>query len=172
VIDEALAAMPTNQFITKLPASMGRAKVLRAGAQFTAFRMAAIGGGTELTNAVFAKARYTLVDFWGTWCAPCVFEMPVRHKSCQRFEDRGFSIVSLSTDASIATVDKFRQDKWKMPWTNGWMGPQGNDSPALTALGVMEFPLALLVDSTGKIVAVHDGLRGGALGVTLEKLLR
>jgi len=172
VIDEAVQAMPHDEFISKLPAAMGRGKVLRTGVLFPTFRMAAIGGGAELTNGVFSKARYTLVDFWGTWCAPCVTEMPVLHQAYERFRDRGFSIVSLSTDESVATVDKFRQDRWKMPWTNGWMGPQGSESPALTALGVMEFPLAVLVDSTGKIVVVREGLRGSALEVTLERLLR
>ncbi len=171
LIDEAMAAMPTNRFVSKLPAAMGRAKILRAGAIFPTFRMAAIGGGPELTNEVFTRSKYTLVDFWGVWCPPCVFEMPVLHKAHDRFKDRGFTILSLSTDPAIATVEKFRQDKRKMPWINGWMGPQGNDSPAITTLGVMEFPLAVLVDSAGKIVAVTEGLRGGALEVTLGKLL-
>jgi thiol-disulfide isomerase/thioredoxin len=126
----------------------------------------------DLTNELFARSKYTLVDFWGVWCAPCVWEMPVLHKAYDRFRERGFTILSLSTDASVATVEKFRQEKWKMPWINGWMGPQGNDSPALTTLGVMEFPLAVLVDSAGRIVAVTEGLRGGGLEVTLGKLLR
>ena len=46
------------------------------------------------------------------------------------------------------------------------------DTPALKALGVMHFPLAVLVDSDGRIVAVDDGLRGGALEKTLERLLK
>ncbi len=171
MIDEAERALPGNEFIIKLSPGMGRGKIMRAGATFPTFRMAAIGGGAELTNAVFAQSRYTLVDFWGVWCAPCVWEMPVLHKAYERFSAKGFNIVSLSNDPSLRTVEKFRADKWKMPWVNGWMGPQDRSEPALTALGVMMFPLAVLVDSTGRIVAVSDGLRGAALERTLEKLL-
>ncbi len=171
MIDEAERALPGNEFIIKLSPAMGRGKIMRAGATFPTFRMAAIGGGAELTNAVFAQSRYTLVDFWGTWCAPCVWEMPVLHKAYERFSAKGFNIVSLSNDPSLGAVQKFRAEKWKMPWVNGWMGPQDRSEPALTALGVMMFPLAVLVDSTGPIVTVSDGLRGDALERTLEKLL-
>jgi thiol-disulfide isomerase/thioredoxin len=161
MIDEAERALPGNEFIIKLSPAMGRGKIMRAGATFPTFRMAAIGGGAELTNAVFAQSRYTLVDFWGTWCAPCVWEMPVLHKAYERFSAKGFNIVSLSNDPSLGAVQK----------VNGWMGPQDRSEPALTALGVMMFPLAVLVDSTGPIVTVSDGLRGDALERTLEKLL-
>lgn len=172
IIDEAVIAMPTSPAIASLPNAMGRGRVLRPGALFPTFRMTAIGGGaSEITNAVF-HGKLTLVDFWGTWCGPCIGEMPTLHQTYERFKSRGFNIVSIAADESVATVMKFRAAKFPMPWLNVWAGGQAVDTPALKALGVMSFPLAVLVDSAGRIVAVDDGLRGAALEKTVDRLLK
>ena len=172
VIDEAVSEMPGNRFVSNLPAAMGRDRVLRAGARFPTFRMTAIGGGaSEITNASFG-GRLTLIDIWGTWCGPCIGEMPVLHRAYERFKARGFTILSIAADESIADVQRFRKDKFPMPWLNAWAGGQAPDTPALKALGVMHFPLAVLVDSAGRIIAVDHGLRGNALEKTVESLLK
>jgi thiol-disulfide isomerase/thioredoxin len=171
VIDEAVAAMPGNRFISNLPAAMGRDRVLRAGALFPTFRLTAIGGGsTDITNASF-HGKLTLIDFWGTWCGPCVTEMPFLHRAYERFKDRGFTILSIAAEESVADVARFRKEKFPMPWLNAWAGGQAADTPSLKALGVMHFPLAVLLDGSGRIIAVDDGLRGDALEKTLERLL-
>jgi thiol-disulfide isomerase/thioredoxin len=172
VIDEAVAAMPTNPFVAKLPSAMGRDRVLRTGALFPAFRMTSIGAGAEeITNAAF-QGKLTLVDIWGTWCAPCVGEMPTLHKAYERFKDRGFMIVSIAADESVADVVRFRKNKFPMPWLNAWAGGQAVDTPTMKALGVMSLPMAVLVDASGRIVAVDEGLRGADLETTLGRLLK
>jgi hypothetical protein len=57
-----------------------------------------------------------------------------------------------------------------MPWLNAWTEGSGN-SKALTALGVMRFPLAVLVGPDGKVIAIDVGLRGDTLASTVERHL-
>ena len=76
-----------------------------------------------------------------------------------------------ASDESVTTVDKLRIGKWPMPWLHAWSGA-GLDTAPLKAMGVLGLPTAVLVDSTGTIVAVNTGLRGDALERTLAGLLR
>ena len=171
VIAEAIGAFPTDPDLARLPAALGAQRILRPGVAFPSFRLAAIGGGVaEITNASF-RGKLTLIDFWATWCTPCIEEMPVLHRAFERFKGRGFTILSVSSDESVATVDKLRTGKWPMPWLHAWSGA-GLDTAPLKAMGVLGLPTAVLVDSTGTIVAVNTGLRGDALERTLAGLLR
>jgi hypothetical protein len=83
---------------------------------------------------------------------------------------RGFTILSISSDGSVEAVEKMRREKWPMPWLHAWSGG-GFETPAMKALGILGLPTAVLVDSTGKILAVDTGLRGDALERTLAGLL-
>jgi len=169
-IDEAISAYPQDPILGALPQSMGRRRVLREGAAFPAFRLTSIGEpATEITNATFA-GTLTLVDFWGTWCGPCIVEMPFLHRTHERFRDRGFTIFSIASEESVDVVRTFRAGQWKMPWLNAWTEGSGN-SRALSALGVMHFPMAVLVGPDGIVIAIDTGLRGEDLARTVERHL-
>ena len=169
VIADAIATFPTDPDLARLPAAFGAQRTLRPGVAFPSFRLAAIGGGAEITNEGF-RGKLTLIDFWATWCAPCIEEMPVLHRAYERFKGRGFTILSVSSDESVATIEKLRVGKWPMPWLHAWSGA-GLDTAPLKAMGVIGLPTAVLVDSTGTIIAVNTGLRGDALERTLAGLL-
>ena len=171
VIAEAIAAFPTDPDLTRLPSALGAQRTLRSGVAFPSFRLAAIGGGgAEITNESF-RGKLTLIDFWASWCEPCIEEMPVLHRAYERFKGRGFTILSVSSDESVAKIDKLRLGKWPMPWLHAWSGT-GLDTAPLKAMGVIGLPTAVLVDSTGTIIAVNTGLRGDALQRTLAGLMR
>ena len=169
-VAEAGAMFPADPIIAKLPHSVGSGQVLRVGAHFPNFRLSDLEGTHgDLTNESF-KGKLTLVDFWGTWCSPCVDEIPYLHKAYEAFKSKGFSILSISSDESVDAVKRFRREKWPMPWVHGWSGP-GIDTPALSAMGVMAFPTAVLVDADGKIVAMNATVRGDSLQLTLAHYL-
>jgi thiol-disulfide isomerase/thioredoxin len=121
-----------------------------------------------LTNATF-RGKVYLLDFWATWCGPCVGEMENLHKAYEKFKAKNFEILSLSLDQKPEDVTKFRKDKWKMPWLHTFVT---RDKQVTNAFEVIAIPRPVLVDTNGKIVALDADLRGEQLESTLAKYLR
>ncbi len=138
------------------------------GKNVPAFKVKALGDTTTMyTNETF-KGKMVLLDFWATWCGPCVGEMENLHKAYERFKSKNFEILSFSLDQKPEDVVKFRQDKWKMPWLHTFVT---NDRELTNAFEVVAIPRPLLVDGSGKIVAMEGDLRGSQLEATLAKFL-
>lgn len=116
------------------------------------------------------KGKYYLIDFWATWCAPCVKEMDNLHKAYENFKGKNFEILSLSCDEKPETITKFRQDKWKMPWLNTIIG-NSFDSEIANRFGIISIPRPILVDPQGKIIATDQKLLGDELDKTLTEIL-
>ncbi|MFY9225765.1 MAG: thioredoxin-like domain-containing protein [Blastocatellia bacterium] len=116
------------------------------------------------------KGKYYLIDFWATWCGPCVGEMGNLHKAYEKFKGKNFEILSLSFDGSPEDVNSFRQGKWKMPWLHTFV-ESGFQSELAKRFEVVGIPKPVLVDPTGKIIAVEVDLRGEKLEQTLTKVL-
>ncbi len=125
-----------------------------------------------LTNETF-KGKSYLVEFWATWCVPCVAEMENLHRIYGRYGKRDFEILSLSFDAVPEDVQKFRAKRWRMPWQHGFIGKDefrvGSNSTDY--FEVPEIPKAILVDKTGRIVAAGTDLIGDALERQIVRLI-
>jgi thiol-disulfide isomerase/thioredoxin len=125
-----------------------------------------------LTNDTF-KGKCYLVEFWATWCVPCVDEMENLHKVYEKYRKMGFEILSLSFDAVPEDVQSFRAKKWRMPWQHGFIGKDEFrvGSSSSDYFEVQEIPKAVLVDRTGRIVAAGTDLVGDKLRKELVKLM-
>lgn len=105
------------------------------------------------------RGKVVLIDFWATWCAPCVAELPTVTKAYEQFADDGFVVISISFDADAATARKFATSK-KMTWPQIWA--DGGDKSDLAKLyNVAGIPATFLIGPDGKVVA--KDLRGEKL---------
>ena len=138
-----------------------QAKSVAPGNKYKEIRCMGVDGEEIALSDVAAKNRYVLLDFWATWCAPCMGEVPHLIEVYKQFHDKGFEIYALSIDDDSNAWRTTVKEKG-MPWVNVL-----RKSPKVTEqYGVRGVPSNFLIDcSTGKIVATQ--LRGEAL---LEKL--
>jgi thiol-disulfide isomerase/thioredoxin len=79
------------------------------------FHLPAIDGSGEITNQNLSGKWY-LLDFWATWCGPCLGERAALQKAYGKFKNRSFTIVSISLDETPDKVVSFRANRWSMPW--------------------------------------------------------
>jgi thiol-disulfide isomerase/thioredoxin len=95
------------------------------------------------------KGKVVLVDFWATWCGPCVAELPNVKKAYADLHDKGFEIVGVSFDQDCDALKKF-VEKQKMAWPQfcdggGWQNAINKD------FGINAIPAMYLVDKKGNL---------------------
>jgi thiol-disulfide isomerase/thioredoxin len=140
-----------------------------AGKPVPDFEVALLDEEATVSRSSLLGNHY-LIDFWATWCGPCVREMPNLHSAHERFKDSGFEILSISLDQSVNHIDGFRAGQWKMPWLHAFAEGMF-ESEIATLFEVQGIPKPVLVDPEGIIVAVGSDLRGAALEETLASQL-
>ncbi|MDR6339446.1 thiol-disulfide isomerase/thioredoxin [Filimonas zeae] len=112
------------------------------------------------------KGRYVLIDFWASWCGPCRAENPVVVAAYQKYNSKGFDILSVSLDASQQDWIK-AIEKDGMPWVHVSDLKYWKNAVAVQ-YGVNSVPTNFLIDPTGKIIAKN--LRGAKLDEKLATL--
>ncbi len=122
------------------------------------------GGTFRLTDL---RGKYVLIDFWATWCAPCVAELPRLQSAYARYHEAGFEIVGVSLDESKSAVVDFVRTR-KTPWRQIHNAGAGAD--LVEAFGVNTIPATFLIDPQGVITRLE--LRGPALDQALAKLIK
>jgi thiol-disulfide isomerase/thioredoxin len=122
------------------------------------------GKDLSLTEVV-KKGKYTLIDFWATWCKPCMEEIPNVKKAYDAYHAKGFNVIGVTNDYSM-NAWKNTIAKGGMPWFHV-MGEE-NSKKINSIYGIIGIPATFLVDSNGILIA--QGLRGEDLLEKLEEL--
>ena len=106
-------------------------------------------------NLAQYKGKVVLIDFWATWCAPCIEELPNIVTAYNRYKAKGFDVVGVSLDEAEdkSKLVKFTSNN-KMPWRQVFDG-KGMSSKLATGYGITAVPFTLLIGRDGKIAAVN-----------------
>jgi peroxiredoxin len=125
-----------------------------------------VGGETFDWKAY--RGKVVLIDYWATWCGPCIQELPNVKENYDKYHDKGFEVVGISLDSDSARLERFLAEQ-KIPWACLFKEGAGWDHPMAKYYGVMGIPATMLLDREGKVVSM--GARGGELGRQLASLL-
>lgn len=130
------------------------------------------------------RGKYTLLDFWGTWCGPCIAELPFLARAYAEFHERGFEIIGMDYEKPDQTPDDFAQGVERVGtfvrdrgllWTQARTESIKRLFERRFQIGV--WPTMVLIDRDGRIVSSgredlgEPGLKGDALLQTLAALL-
>ncbi|QZE13043.1 AhpC/TSA family protein [Halosquirtibacter laminarini] len=147
-----------------------RLKVLKRtqiGAIAPDFSMKSLTGEMVRLSDEYKKNKYTLIDFWASWCSPCRVENPNIVKAYNKYHEAGFGVLGVSLDMNRSSLERvIKQDKivWmNVTDLNGWKNSVAD------LYGIKFIPANLLVDRDGRIIARN--LRGDALFKKLDELL-
>ena len=102
------------------------------------------------------KGKVVLVDFWATWCGPCVESFPELEKLYEAHRGEGLEIVGVNQDESLRQLKAFLKDT-PLPWTQVQnLGEDGGEPhPNAQRYGVNAIPFVVLVGRNGKVVKVN-----------------
>lgn len=114
------------------------------------------------------KGKVYLIDFWATWCGPCVEALPDLQKIYYSFKDKGFTILSISADEHAEKIHAFRKKRWAMSWMHTMLR-NGLKDPLAVTFEVIDLPKAILVDENGIILASHADLKKEGLQAILDR---
>jgi len=141
-------------------------KIRLVGEKLPAFAVKDHVNGKSITPQTFA-GKVVLVDFWATWCRPCVAELPTIKSVYDKHHADGFEIFAVSLDSDRARLDAAIAQR-QMNWWHFYDGQKWKNRLAVE-FDVHSVPLNLLVDRKGVVRAT--GLRQQALKKWVTRLV-
>lgn len=152
--------------VDQLKAKLEKMKKADIGAKAPEFSGPTPEGETLALTDVLGK--YTIIDFWASWCVPCRKENPNIVKAYEKYHDKGLNIIGVSLDRDrnswLKAIEDDRLDWYQISHLQFW-----ND-PIIGDYNVRSIPAAFLLDEKG--VIIDKDVRGEALQVKLASLFK
>lgn len=124
--------------------------------------------GSGTLNLHELDESYLLMDFWATWCGPCISDMPKLHDLHEQYKDSDFAIVSISVDEDVERVQSLRNE-WEMSW---YHGHEQQQSSKIREMGIVGIPYYILLGPDRTVLSNDQSvLRGEDFSEILDSYL-
>lgn len=149
LVEEFADVYPNLNATKAMQEKVARYKSVAVGAK--APGLSALTPTGEVLSLADVNAEYILIDFWASWCGPCISQFPDLQKVYQDFKNKGLEVFSVSIDSKAdkwkAAIDKYNLDWLHISDLKAWQ------SELATDYNVTFVPFNLIVDKDGTIVA-------------------
>jgi thiol-disulfide isomerase/thioredoxin len=115
------------------------------------------------------EGRVVLVDYWATWCGPCVAEYPQIRKLYDKYHGRGFDVVGVSMDADRDSLASYLKEK-EVPWVVLNDADAGGKHPSTEYYNIQTVPAMFLIGRDGKVISTT--VEVAQLDALLDELLK
>jgi peroxiredoxin len=139
---------------------------IRVGSQLPDFTLKKFGAGEIKASEL--SSRITLINFWATWCEPCVIELPSLVKLHEKFKSKGFDVVAINVDENPEQVHPRAIQKYGLSF-QVYLDPGQKLSELFD---VQNIPLTVVMDQQRKILFVEPGGRDWNDGATQAMVAR
>jgi peroxiredoxin len=166
ILAEASPKFLSNEIVKMVASQLELSRKVAEGAKCPDLTMSSPEGTSISLSQYIGKENFVLIDFWASWCAPCMRELPNVLDCYKTYHVKGFEVVGVSLDEDAAAW-KAAINKNKIPW------PQMSDlagwkSEAVSLFSFSGIPHTVLVNPEGIIVAKN--LRGDELKNKLKEI--
>lgn len=164
------AALPATPALAQAPAQ-AKAATLGVGDAAPALTINKWVKGVPVTG--FEKGKTYIVEFWATWCGPCIAGMPHLSELQKKYAEKGLTVIGVSAEDSrgnsLDKVEAMVKDKGdKMAYTVAWDEGRKTNDAYMRAAQQNGIPCAFLVDGNGKVAYIGHPMR---MDATLEKVV-
>jgi peroxiredoxin len=141
-----------------------RAVALGDGSKAPDFKLPSLDGGKSLSLAAY-RGKVVYLDFWASWCPPCLTSLPLLEQLRKEFPADQFQILAVNVDQDTLKARKFIEK-------TGVGYPSATDPKGRLPekFGIETMPTSFLIDRTGVIRYVHHGFRKGDIDPLRQKI--
>lgn len=130
------------------------ALALEEGQPAPDFTLPDIQEGKPAITLAELRGKTVYVDFWASWCAPCLRSMPLINELYAQYKDQGFKVIAINVDDPIEDGREFLLDT-----PLDYLIAADTKNEVLEQYGVRGMPTSFLIDSEGIVRMVHMGFR-------------
>ncbi|MEY3667986.1 MAG: hypothetical protein RL572_1526 [Pseudomonadota bacterium] len=144
----------------------GAALAVEEGQQAPDFTLPDIAEGKPPITLSALRGKTVYVDFWASWCAPCLRSMPLINELYARYREQGFEVIAINVDDPIEDGREFLLDT-----PLDYLIAADTKGEMLGAYAVRGMPTSFLIDRDGVVRMVHMGFRDNDI-VLIEDAVR
>jgi len=142
----------------------GAASAADVGQRAPEFSAPALDGSKSLSLAAY-RGKVVYLDFWASWCPPCLTSLPLLEKLRKEFPSDQFQILAVNVDQDPEKARKFLE-RTQVGYPSA-TDPKGRIPGSF---GIETMPTSFLIDRNGVIRYVHHGFRKGDVGPLRERI--